>query len=90
MIYGLLHTKETVRSLVQICFYKINVNCRELSEKVRDRLHSYIDERGINESLFPFLQAWLYVKDHRNLIRWFKSVGTLISEEKTLKASSGS
>ncbi|KAK4778355.1 hypothetical protein SAY87_018542 [Trapa incisa] len=62
----------------------------ELSEKVRDRLHSYINERGINESLFPFLQAWLYVKDHRNLARWFKSVGTFISQEKSLKNPSGS
>ncbi|KAK4743043.1 hypothetical protein SAY87_001044 [Trapa incisa] len=62
----------------------------ELSEKVRDGLHSYIEERGINESLFPFLQAWLYVKDHRNLVRWFKSVGTFISKEKSLKTSSSS
>ena len=55
---------------------------RELDEKVRDALHHYIEARGINEKLFPFLQAWLYVKDHRNLIRWFKSVGTFIGEPK--------
>ncbi|RLM93416.1 uncharacterized protein C2845_PM08G26780 [Panicum miliaceum] len=55
---------------------------QELDEKVRDALHHYIEARGINEKLFPFLQAWLYVKDHRNLIRWFKSVGTFISEPK--------
>ncbi|THG21647.1 uncharacterized protein At2g39795, mitochondrial-like [Camellia sinensis] len=53
---------------------------RDLDEGMRDALHGYIEERGINESLFPFLQAWLYVKDHRNLMRWFKSVGTLVDE----------
>ncbi|XP_015628098.1 uncharacterized protein At2g39795, mitochondrial isoform X1 [Oryza sativa Japonica Group] len=56
---------------------------QELDENVRDAFHHYIEARGINEKLFPFLQAWLYVKDHRNLIRWFKSVGTLISEPKS-------
>jgi hypothetical protein len=60
---------------------------RELDEKVRDALHSFIDERGINESLFPFLQAWLYVKDHRNLMRWFKSVGIFINESKSATKS---
>ncbi|KAL6845479.1 hypothetical protein ACP4OV_024974 [Aristida adscensionis] len=55
---------------------------QELDEKVRDAFHLYIEARGINEKLFPFLQAWLYVKDHRNLIRWFKSVGSFISEPK--------
>ena len=33
---------------------------RDLDERMRDALHGYIEERGINESLFPFLQAWLY------------------------------
>uniref|UniRef100_A0A0D9V692 Mitochondrial glycoprotein n=1 Tax=Leersia perrieri TaxID=77586 RepID=A0A0D9V692_9ORYZ len=56
---------------------------QELDENVRDAFHHYIEARGINEKLFPFLQAWLYVKDHRNLIRWFKSVGTFISEPKS-------
>lgn len=56
---------------------------RDLDEKMRDALHSYIEARGVNESLFPFLQAWLYVKDHRNLMRWFKTVGTVINERKT-------
>ncbi|KAK8306232.1 hypothetical protein V6Z11_D03G113500 [Gossypium hirsutum] len=46
---------------------------QDLDEKMRDAFHSFIEERGVNESLFPFLQAWLYVKDHRNLLRWFKS-----------------
>ncbi|CAN6911712.1 hypothetical protein Bca4012_086765 [Brassica carinata] len=52
----------------------------ELDEKMRDVFHSFLEERGVNESLFPFLQAWLYVKDHRNLLRWFKSVGTYVHE----------
>ncbi|XP_062207004.1 uncharacterized protein At2g39795, mitochondrial-like isoform X2 [Phragmites australis] len=55
---------------------------QELDEKVRDAFHLYIEARGINEKLFRFLQAWLYVKDHRNLIRWFKSVGSFINEPK--------
>ncbi|XP_037495990.1 uncharacterized protein LOC105640816 [Jatropha curcas] len=59
---------------------------RELDEKMRDALHSYIEERGVNESLFNFLQAWLYVKDHRNLMRWFKSVGMFINENKSTKS----
>ncbi|KAL3838141.1 hypothetical protein ACJIZ3_022732 [Penstemon smallii] len=52
----------------------------DIDEKVRDALHGYIEERGITESLFPFLQAWLYVKDHRDLMRWFKTVGTFVNE----------
>ncbi|XP_073041854.1 uncharacterized protein [Primulina eburnea] len=59
----------------------------EVDEKLRDALHGYIEERGINESLFPFLQAWLYVKDHRDLMRWFKTVGLFVNEnQRTLPA----
>ncbi|KAL9226991.1 hypothetical protein vseg_002742 [Gypsophila vaccaria] len=56
-----------------------------LDEKTKDAFHNYIEERGINESLFPFLQAWLYVKDHQNLMRWFKSVGSFISGRDAVK-----
>lgn len=63
-------------------------SCRELDQKVRDAFHLYIEARGINEKLFAFLQAWLYVKDHRNLMRWFKSVGAFINEQKTAWATS--
>ncbi|XP_074276281.1 uncharacterized protein At2g39795, mitochondrial [Silene latifolia] len=56
-----------------------------LDEKTRDAFHNYIEERGINESLFPFLQAWLYVKDHRNLMRWFRSVGLFVSGQEAMK-----
>lgn len=55
---------------------------RDLDERMRDALHSYIEDRGVNESLFPFLQAWLYVKDNRNLLRWFRSVGQFITQKK--------
>ncbi|CAL2239589.1 unnamed protein product [Prunus armeniaca] len=54
----------------------------DLDEKIRDAFHNYLEERGVGDSLFPFLRAWLYVKDHRNLMRWFKSVGTFINENK--------
>ncbi|ONK68832.1 uncharacterized protein A4U43_C05F16480 [Asparagus officinalis] len=56
---------------------------QELDQKMRDGFHMYIEARGVNEKLFPFLQAWLYVKDHRNLMHWFKRVGTFINERKT-------
>ncbi|XP_038711104.1 uncharacterized protein At2g39795, mitochondrial [Tripterygium wilfordii] len=59
----------------------------DLDERMRDTLHGYIEERGVNESLFPFLQAWLYVKDHRNLLRWFKTVGSFINEDKLPKTA---
>ncbi|XP_050235299.1 uncharacterized protein At2g39795, mitochondrial [Mercurialis annua] len=55
----------------------------ELDERMRDALHNYIEERGVNESLFNFLQAWLYVKEHRSLMRWFKTAGTFINEKKS-------
>ncbi|XP_057441163.1 mitochondrial acidic protein MAM33 [Lotus japonicus] len=54
----------------------------ELDERTRDAFHSYIEERGVNESLFKFLQAWLYVKEHRNLMRWFKTMGLFIDGKK--------
>ncbi|KAL6327371.1 hypothetical protein AAG906_018973 [Vitis piasezkii] len=63
---------------------------QDLNERMRDALHSYIEERGVNESLFPFLQAWLYVKDHRNLMHWFQRVGTFINEQKPSKDASSS
>ncbi|CAN6566914.1 unnamed protein product [Malus baccata var. baccata] len=59
----------------------------DLDETTRDAFHNYVEERGVSESLFPFLRAWLYVKDHRNLMRWFKSVGIFISENKKAKDS---
>lgn len=60
---------------------------QDLDERMRDALHSYIEERGVNESLFPFLQAWLYVKDNRNLMRWFRQVGQYISEQNQAKST---
>jgi hypothetical protein len=42
---------------VVICF----LTDRELDEKIRDAFHLYIEARGINEKLFPFLQAWLRI-----------------------------
>ncbi|KAL1343115.1 hypothetical protein AAHE18_09G206100 [Arachis hypogaea] len=49
---------------------------------------AYIEERGINDSLFKFLQAWLYVKEHRNLLRWFKTMGLFIDGKKPPTPSS--
>lgn len=52
---------------------------RDLDERMRDALHKYIEERGVDESLFPFLQAWLYVKENQDLLKWFKTLGTFIN-----------
>ena len=65
-----------------LSFDWLSVNYRELDEKMRDAFHSYIEERGVNESLFKFLQAWLYVKEHRNLMRWFKTMGLFVDGKK--------
>jgi complement component 1 Q subcomponent-binding protein len=54
---------------------------------MRDAFHRFIEERGVNENLFDFLQAWLYVKEHRGLMRWFKTVGTYINENRPAKSS---
>ncbi|KAI5578180.1 hypothetical protein BDE02_08G011900 [Populus trichocarpa] len=59
----------------------------ELDERMRDAFHRFIEERGVNENLFDFLQAWLYVKEHRGLMRWFKTVGTYINENRPAKNS---
>lgn len=56
---------------------------QELDQKLRDGFHMFIETRGVNDKLFPFLQAWLYVRDHRNLMQWFKRVGTFINVQKT-------
>ncbi|CAN0900578.1 Uncharacterized protein At2g39795, mitochondrial [Linum grandiflorum] len=53
----------------------------ELDQRMRDAFHDFVEERGVNENLFAFLQAWLYVKDHKNLVRWFKTVGSHINEK---------
>lgn len=47
---------------------------------MKDAFQQYIETRGVNKSLFPFLQAWLYVKDYQNLMSWFENVGTFIKE----------
>ncbi|KAI3974552.1 hypothetical protein MKX01_020324 [Papaver californicum] len=54
-----------------------------IDQKMRNALHGYIQEHGINESLFCFLQSWIYVKDHRNGLKWFKAVGCFITKPKS-------
>lgn len=54
---------------------------QDLDKKLQQAFRQYLEERGINESLFRFLQAWLYVKEHRNLMQWFKTVGTFITKQ---------
>ncbi|CAO2833057.1 unnamed protein product [Amaranthus hypochondriacus] len=61
-----------------------------LDEATRDAFHNYIEERGIDENLFPFLQAWLYLKYHRNLMRYFRTVAKLINGSEMSKATEDS
>eukprot|EP01018_Ginkgo_biloba_P002993 Gb_20215 [translate_table: standard] len=60
---------------------------QDLDEKLQQAFRKYLEERGINEDLFRFLQAWLYVKDHRHLMQWLKMVGTLISKQTVPESS---
>ncbi|KAG5412939.1 hypothetical protein IGI04_000506 [Brassica rapa subsp. trilocularis] len=60
LIFWLFEEYE-LRMVVDVFYIKH----KELDEKMRDVFHSFLEERGVNESLFPFLQALLYVKDHR-------------------------
>lgn len=53
---------------------------QELHWRLRGAFHQYIETLGVNKSLFPFVQAWVYLKDYQNLMGWFKSVGTFIKE----------
>ncbi|KAF5193692.1 mitochondrial acidic protein MAM33-like [Thalictrum thalictroides] len=68
--------------------HKYGPSFHDLDQNMKDVLHFYIEERGVDESLFTFLQAWLYVKDHRNLMGWFKTVGTFISDKDSSEAAS--
>nr|CAD1826040.1 unnamed protein product [Ananas comosus var. bracteatus] len=77
------HRSSLILASLRRCIARESCSCKELDQKVRDAFHLYIEACGINEKLFAFLQAWLYVKDHRNLMRWFKSVGAFINEQKT-------
>lgn len=54
---------------------------QDLDRKLQHAFHKYLEERGINEELFRFLQAWLYVKEHRCLMQWFKTVGTFLTKQ---------
>lgn len=54
---------------------------QDLDKKLQLAFHRYLEERGINEGLFRFLQAWLYVKEHRSLMQWLKTVGTFITKQ---------
>lgn len=82
-VFFVLNITSHSQLIENLLYWQVSVSLcfdRELDEKMRDVFHGYLEERGVNESLFPFLQAWLYVKDHRNLLRWFKSVGTFVHE----------
>ncbi|KAI3974469.1 hypothetical protein MKX01_017962 [Papaver californicum] len=60
-----------------------DINQLDLDQKMRNALHGYIEGCGINENLFCFLQSWLYVKDRRNGLKWFKAVGSFITKPKS-------
>ena len=54
---------------------------QDLDKKLQQAFHRYLEEHGINEGLFHFLQVLLYVKEHRNLMQWLKTVGTFLSKQ---------
>ncbi|XP_071708133.1 uncharacterized protein [Rutidosis leptorrhynchoides] len=55
----------------------------DFDDKMGDAFFDYIEERGITASLFPFLHAWLYDKENRRLMHWFKSAGTCVKNSKS-------
>lgn len=57
----------------------------DLDPKMRNAFHNYIDERGVSESLFTFLQTWLYVKEHRKVMKWFTLVAAFIKTQKAVQ-----
>lgn len=75
---------------IYICLLIFHHLGRHLDEATRDAFHNYIEERGIDENLFPFLQAWLYLKYHRNLMRYFRTVAKLINGSEMSKATEDS
>ncbi|XP_031486069.1 uncharacterized protein At2g39795, mitochondrial [Nymphaea colorata] len=80
-----IRKKEKVPTAQAVCIPSCyqGPSFQDLDENLRDVFHNYIEKRGVNESLFSFLQSWLYVKDHRRLMRWFKTVGTFINKRST-------
>ncbi|WOK97850.1 hypothetical protein Cni_G06558 [Canna indica] len=54
----------------------------ELDQKLRDQFCLYLEERSVDERLFPFFQSWLYQKDHHNLMNWFSNISKFINDIK--------
>ncbi|KAJ6317278.1 hypothetical protein OIU76_012925 [Salix suchowensis] len=62
----------------------------ELDERMRDAFHGFIEERGVNENLFNFLQAWLYLKEHRSLkqkLSWIEHSLSVVCMEEVVSGS---
>eukprot|EP00252_Welwitschia_mirabilis_P015920 TRINITY_DN3531_c0_g1_i1.p1 TRINITY_DN3531_c0_g1~~TRINITY_DN3531_c0_g1_i1.p1 ORF type:complete len:234 (-),score=37.68 TRINITY_DN3531_c0_g1_i1:243-944(-) len=55
-------------------------NFSHLNQDLQLAFRKYLDDRGINEDLFRFLQAWLYAKEHRKIMQWLKTAGGFISK----------
>ncbi|XP_064991128.1 uncharacterized protein LOC135628420 [Musa acuminata AAA Group] len=53
-----------------------------LDQQLRDAFCIYLEERGVSKRLFPFLQSWLYLKDHHNIMNWFRKVSDFINDIK--------
>ncbi|KAG6538559.1 uncharacterized protein LOC122012434 [Zingiber officinale] len=51
----------------------------ELDEKLRAQLSRYLEDRGVDDRLFPFVQDWLYLKNHHNLVNWFGKLGQFVN-----------
>ncbi|XP_074577763.1 uncharacterized protein LOC141834212 [Curcuma longa] len=53
----------------------------ELDEKLRAQLSRYLEDRGVDDKLFPFVQTWLYLKSHHNLVNWFGKLSQFVNGE---------
>lgn len=56
--------------------------CRALDQQLRDAFCIYLEDRGVSKRLFSFLQSWLYLKDHHNIMNWFRKVSDFINDIK--------
>ncbi|KAK1306575.1 Uncharacterized protein QJS10_CPA10g00059 [Acorus calamus] len=46
----------------------------DLDEKLQDSLYRYLEERGVQSSLFEFLREYMTNKDEREYLHWLKNI----------------
>ncbi|XP_057959673.1 uncharacterized protein At2g39795, mitochondrial-like [Malania oleifera] len=53
---------------------------KNLDEKLRSRLHEFLQERGVNDELSVFLHDYMMNKDRIELIHWLGSVKSFVEK----------